>query len=115
MANVKEIWTTLGVGLVLAGLILNQGWSLRADINAVQSSLQAQIAELRDGQADLQRRVARIEGLLQGMLPSVAFVKPASLEEVRANGLSCNCSRPPSATFVLAVSKEQGWRRTSTP
>ena len=76
----KEIWTIIGVGLVLAGLILNQGWSLRADFNAGQSSLQAQIAELRDGQADLQQRVARIEGLLQGMLPSIAFVDPASLQ-----------------------------------
>ena len=45
----KKIWTTFGVGLVLAGLILNQGWSLRADFNAGQSSLQAQIAELRGG------------------------------------------------------------------
>ncbi len=26
----EEIWTMVGVGLVLAGLILNQGWSLRA-------------------------------------------------------------------------------------
>ena len=76
----KEIWTIIGVGLVLAGLILNQGWSLRAEFNAGQSSLQAQIAELQDGQADLQQRVARIEGLLQGMLPSIAFVDPASLE-----------------------------------
>lgn len=48
-ANMKKIWTTFGVGLVLAGLILNQGWSLRADFNAGQSSLQAQIAELRGG------------------------------------------------------------------
>ena len=131
----KEIWTIIGVGLVLAGLILNQGWSLRADFNAGQSSLraefnagqsnlraefkesqsnlraefkesqsslraefkegqsslraefnaslsslQAQIAELRDGQAELHRRVARIEGLLEGMLPSMAFIDPASLE-----------------------------------
>ena len=80
----KEIWTTIGVGLVLAGLILNQGWGLRADFNEGQSSLQAQIAELRAGQADLQQRVARIEGLLQGMLPSVAFVDPAAVEQVRA-------------------------------
>ena len=81
----KEIWTIIGVGLVLAGLILNQGWGLRADFKAGQSSLQAQIAELRAGQADLQQRVARIEGLLQGMLPSMAFVEPAALEEVAAN------------------------------
>ena len=91
----KEIWTIIGVGLVLAGLILNQGRGLRADFNAGQnslraefkagqSSLQAQIAELRAGQADLQQRVARIEGLLQGMLPSFAFVDPASVEQVRA-------------------------------
>ena len=69
---------------MLAGLILNQGWGLRADFKAGQSSLQAQIAELRAGQADLQQRVARIEGLLQGMLPSMAFVEPAALEEVAA-------------------------------
>ena len=101
----KEIWTIIGVGVVLAGLILNQGWGLRTDFNAGQSSLraefkagqsslraefkagqaslQAQIAELRAGQVDLQQRVARIEGLLQGMLPSVAFVDPASVEQVR--------------------------------
>ena len=69
----KEIWTIIGVGLVLAGLILNQGWELRADI-----------AELRAGQADLQQRVAGIEGLLQGLLPSMAFVGPAALEEASA-------------------------------
>lgn len=114
----KEIWTIIGVGLVLAGLILNQGWGLRADFNEGQRSLRtefsesqknlrtefsesqknlrtefnasldglrADIAELRAGQADLQQRVARIEGLLQGMLPSMAFVEPAALEEVAAN------------------------------
>ena len=103
----KEIWTIIGVGLVLAGLILNQGWGLRADFNEGQRSLRtefsesqrnlrtefnasldglrADIAELRAGQAELQQRVARIEGLLQGMLPSMAFVEPAALEEVAAN------------------------------
>ena len=92
----KEIWTIIGVGLVLAGLILNQGWGLRAEFNEGQRSLRtefnasldglrADIAELRAGQADLQQRVARIEGLLQGMLPSMAFVEPAALEEVAAN------------------------------
>lgn len=102
----KEIWTIIGVGLVLAGLILNQGWGLRADFNEGQRSLRTEfsesqknlrtefnasldglrsdIAELRAGQADLQQRVARIEGLLQGMLPSMAFVEPAALEEVAA-------------------------------
>ena len=107
MANMKEIWTIIGVGLVLAGLILNQGWGLRADFNEGQRSLRAEfsesqknlrtefnasldglradIAELRAGQDDLQQRVARIEGLLQGMLPSMAFVEPAALEEVAAN------------------------------
>ena len=102
----KEIWTIIGVGLVLAGLILNQGWGLRADFNEGQRSLRtefsesqrnlrtefnasldglrADIAELRAGQAELQQRVARIEGLLQGMLPSMAFVEPAALEQVRA-------------------------------
>ena len=69
----KEVWTIIGVGLVLAGLILNQGWALRADI-----------AELRAGQADLQQRVASIEGLLQGMLPSMAFVESAALEQASA-------------------------------
>ena len=92
----KEIWTIIGVGLVLAGLILNQGWGLRADFNEGQRSLRTEfnasldglrsdIAELRAGQDDLQQRVARIEGLLQGMLPSMAFVEPAALEEVAAN------------------------------
>ena len=92
----KEIWTIIGVGLVLAGLILNQGWGLRADFNEGQRNLRtefnasldglrADIAELRAGQAELQQRVARIEGLLQGMLPSMAFVEPAALEEVAAN------------------------------
>ena len=80
----KEIWTIIGVGVVLAGLILNQGWGLRTEFKTGQASLQAQIAELQAGQADLQQRVARIEGLLQGMLPSVAFVDPASVEQVRA-------------------------------
>lgn len=77
----------------LAGLLLNQGSSisdLRGEVSQLRSDMYAEIGTLRsemraeirlfrtEGQErstqikDLQQRVARIEGLLEGVLPTLA-------------------------------------------
>ena len=43
----KEIWTIVGVGLVLAGLILNGQWRTGSQIDALRSDVGSQIDALR--------------------------------------------------------------------
>ncbi|MXY04316.1 MAG: hypothetical protein F4Y55_00415 [Gammaproteobacteria bacterium] len=93
----KDTLTICGMlltGIIgLAGLLLHQGGSisdLRGEVSQLRSDMYAEIGTLRsemrteirllrtEGQErstqikDLQQRVARIEGLLEGVLPTLA-------------------------------------------
>ena len=57
-SDTKIILAIIGVGLTLAGLLLQQTGGIRADV-----------ANLRDDVADLRERVTRIETLLEYALP----------------------------------------------
>ena len=54
-----EIIAIIGTGIALAGLILRQG--MRID------RLEQRIDRLDQGQADLRERMAKLEGLLEGL------------------------------------------------
>jgi len=60
-SDTKIILAIFGVGLTLAGLLLQQTGGIRADV-----------ANLRDDVADLRERVTRIETLLEYALPQPA-------------------------------------------
>ena len=86
----KDTLTICGMlltGIIgLAGLLLHQGGSisdLRGEVSQLRSEMYTEIGALRsemraEGQErsnqikDLQQRVARIEGLLEGVLPRLA-------------------------------------------
>lgn len=80
----KDTLTISGImvtGLIgLASLILQQGGA----VSELRSDVRADISELRaEGQArseqirELQQRMARIEGLLEGMLPDLVSTAPS--------------------------------------
>ena len=62
-----EIIAILGVGVALAGLILNGQRGLRADI----AGLRGEIAEIRAEIAQLRERMAHLEGLLEGLREAI--------------------------------------------
>ena len=55
-----EAWTVIGVGVALLSAILLQGRDLGARIDALGADLRADLRELGE-------RVAKIEGLLEGL------------------------------------------------
>ena len=63
-----EIIAIVGTGIALAGLILRQG--MRID------RLEQRIDRLDQGQADLRERMAKLEGLLEGLREAIAGRPP---------------------------------------
>ena len=63
-----EIIAIIGTGSALAGLILRQG--MRID------RLEQRIDRLDQGQADLRERMAKLEGLLEGLREAIAGRPP---------------------------------------
>ena len=63
-----EIIAIIGTGMALAGLILRQG--MRID------RLEQRIDRLDQGQADLRERMAKLEGLLEGLREAIAGRPP---------------------------------------
>ena len=63
-----EIIAIVGTGIALAGLILRQG--MRID------RLEQRIDRLDQGQADLRERMAKLEGLLEGLREAIAGRSP---------------------------------------
>ena len=63
-----EMIAIIGTGIALAGLILRQG--IRID------RLEQRIDRLDQGQADLRERMAKLEGLLEGLREAIAGRPP---------------------------------------
>ena len=77
-----EFYTIIGVAIALAGLIINSHRSLSASmaqmraehleaIGALRTELSAAIGELRKDLGALGERVARLEGLLEGLRDAI--------------------------------------------
>ncbi len=70
--DTRIVLAIIGVGLGLAGLILQQMSGFRADMAVLRADvavLRTEVDELRDDMADLSERVTRIETLLEYALP----------------------------------------------
>ena len=63
-----EIIAIIGTGIALAGLILRQGMGI--------DRLEQRIDRLDQGQADLRERMAKLEGLLEGLREAIAGRPP---------------------------------------
>ena len=62
-----EFYAIIGNGIVLAGIILTQS-----------ARLNSRIDRLEQGYADLRERMARLEGLLEGLREAIAGRRPPS-------------------------------------
>lgn len=66
--DTRIVLAIIGVGLGLAGLILQQMSGFRAEVAVLRNDvavLRSEVSELRDEVADLRERVTRIETLLE--------------------------------------------------
>ena len=62
-----EFYAIIGTGIVLAGIILTQS-----------ARLDSRIERLERGYADLRERMAKLEGLLEGLREAIAGRRPPS-------------------------------------
>ena len=62
-----EFYAIIGTGIVLAGVILTQS-----------ARLGSRIDRLEQGYADLRERMAKLEGLLEGLREAIAGRRPPS-------------------------------------
>ena len=65
----------LAIGAALAGLILRQGLRLDARIEQTNERIERtneRIERVEQGQADLRERMAKLEGLLEGLREAIA-------------------------------------------
>ena len=65
----------VAIGVALAGLILRQGLRLDARIEQTNERIERtneRIERVEQGQADLRERMAKLEGLLEGLREAIA-------------------------------------------
>ena len=66
-----EIWTIIGTGIALAGLLLVTLHNFKADIKADIKALDGRMQSLDDRVRNQGERMARLEGLLEGLREAV--------------------------------------------
>lgn len=69
-----ELYAIIGAGIVLAGIILTQSARLNSRIDRFES----RIDRFEQGYADLRERMAKLEGLLEGLREAIAGRRPPS-------------------------------------
>lgn len=69
-----EFYAIIGTGIVLAGIILTQSARLNSRIDRFES----RIDRFEQGYADLRERMAKLEGLLEGLREAIAGRRPPS-------------------------------------
>ena len=75
-----DVWTIIGVGIALAGLILTTHRATRREIAEVRgeiAEIRGGIAELRGEIAQLRERMAHLEGLLEGLREAITRSRAA--------------------------------------
>ena len=72
-----EFIATLAVSVALAGLILRQGTRLDGRIDRMNERVEERLGRLEQGQADLRERMAKLEGLLEGLREAITGKRAA--------------------------------------
>ena len=75
-----EVWTIIGVGIALAGLILTTHRATRREIAGVRveiAEVRRELAELRAEIAQLRERVVHLQGLLEGLREAITRSRTA--------------------------------------
>ena len=73
MAMTPEAWTVIGTGIVILIAIAASNRQLRGEMNSLRSELKGIHIEI----GRLRERMARLEGLLEGLREAIAGRKPA--------------------------------------
>ncbi len=66
-----ELTAIIGVGVTLAGLILNGQRYQREEINTLRKEMQTGFKALREEMNHLRERMAHLEGLLEGLREAI--------------------------------------------
>ena len=69
-----EFYAVIGAGIVLAGIIFTQSARLNSRIDRLES----RIDRFERGYADLRERMAKLEGLLEGLREAIVGRRPPS-------------------------------------
>ena len=67
-----EVLSIIGVGIVLAGLILNGQRNLRADYRALRAEIERRFERVEERLSALERGQAKLEGLLEGLREAIS-------------------------------------------
>ena len=73
----SEFIAILAVGVAHAGLILRQGTRLDGRIDRMNERVEERLGRLEQGQADLRERMAKLEGLLEGLREAITGKRAA--------------------------------------
>ena len=68
-----EVWTVIGTGIVILIAIATSNRQLRGEMNSLRSEMKGIHIEI----GRLRERMARLEGLLEGLREAIAGRKPA--------------------------------------
>ena len=77
-----ELIAIIGVGVTLAGLILNGQRYQREEIKTLREEMQAEFKVVREGMNHLRERMAHLEGLLEGLREAITGRRVAVAEAV---------------------------------
>jgi len=70
-------WTIIGTGIVLAGLIVTSFRRLDARLDRERDERRADVQRLDAGMAELRERMAKLEGLLEGLREAITSRRAA--------------------------------------
>lgn len=73
-----ELIAILAVGVALAGIVITAQHTTRADFNKKLEAVQSDISGLRDGIGNLRERMAKLEGLLEGLREAISGKRDAA-------------------------------------
>ena len=73
-----ELIAILAVGVALAGIVVTGQRAARAEINTLRTDLDKGLAGLREEIGSLRERMARLEGLLEGLREAISGRRDAA-------------------------------------
>ena len=73
-----EVLSIIGVGIVLAGIILNGQRNLRTDHHALRAEMERRFERLEGRLSALERGQAKLEGLLEGLREAISGRRAAA-------------------------------------
>ena len=73
-----EVLSIIGVGIVLAGIILSGQCSLRADCHALRAEIERLLERVEERLSAVERGQAKFEGLLEGLREAISGRRAAA-------------------------------------